>query len=432
MIRLHLLAAVVIGCVAMTSHLARSAAAAVVAGEKYELGFAYTSAYALWPGTEPNRNYAPFGVGHASTTSAFPVPSLSVPFPSVAPISGSESLTTAMYRTPHGDRLDSEFQAPIPYFYGEEIIEVSLLEGEGPAESTTEQRSMLQFDADGKAVLKFKYRAELASPDSATEFPEFAEAVTVASIQQDYPEFVPPEGYDENTRIFDAPVHQDQGVWATFALSFIDNFNFGEDETRTSRIAAYGTYNPLDGTWEDEINSFDYVELITDGQVHSVEIQLNVLTPELRQFVDFGELFDPMHPDYIDNHDTAESLFIRMWGSTGRTVVFDNFELCPLSGCGVTQLVGDFNGDMKVDAADYTVWRDNLGTNFDLNGNGDETGGSAGVVDMADYAAWKANFGNSSGAGSGAVAQVPEPASIASLMLLPGLGILRRRGMRWS
>ena len=32
---------------------------------------------------------------------------------------------------------------------------------------------------------------------------------------------------------------------------------------------------------------------------------------------------------------------------------------------------GDFNNDGKVDAADYTVWRDNLGSDFNLAGNGD-------------------------------------------------------------
>jgi hypothetical protein len=34
-------------------------------------------------------------------------------------------------------------------------------------------------------------------------------------------------------------------------------------------------------------------------------------------------------------------------------------------------LPGDYNGDGVVNAGDYTVWRDTLGTEFDLNGNGD-------------------------------------------------------------
>ena len=77
-------------------------------------------------------------------------------------------------------------------------------------------------------------------------------------------------------------------------------------------------------------------------------------------------------------------------------------------------LAGDFNGNGVVDAADYTVWRDHLGTSFNLGGNGDETGGSAGSVDQADYTLWKANFGHTaSGAGAGlGQAEVPEPGSL--------------------
>ena len=39
-----------------------------------------------------------------------------------------------------------------------------------------------------------------------------------------------------------------------------------------------------------------------------------------------------------------------------------------------TATPGDFNGDGKVDAADYTVWRDTLGSTSDLRANGDNTG----------------------------------------------------------
>jgi formylglycine-generating enzyme required for sulfatase activity len=92
-------------------------------------------------------------------------------------------------------------------------------------------------------------------------------------------------------------------------------------------------------------------------------------------------------------------------------------------------LPGDYNGDGGVDAADYTVWRDKLGSMFNLNGNGDETGGSAGVVDQADYAYWKSNFGHTSGSGSLAIGSVPEPATLALavLGLVGGLLGLRRR-----
>jgi hypothetical protein len=74
-------------------------------------------------------------------------------------------------------------------------------------------------------------------------------------------------------------------------------------------------------------------------------------------------------------------------------------------------LAGDFNDDGSVDAADYVIWRKNVGTSFDLNGNGDETGPSAGVVDQADYALWRAKFGTSAPGAAAFAAAVPEPAS---------------------
>ncbi len=96
-----------------------------------------------------------------------------------------------------------------------------------------------------------------------------------------------------------------------------------------------------------------------------------------------------------------------------RLVIASSLAVPPLG------LPGDFNGDHIVDAADYTVWRNNLGSNFALGGNGDETGGSSGLVDAADYALWKSHFGEAS-VGSGGLANtsaVPEPGSLVLLLL---------------
>jgi hypothetical protein len=77
----------------------------------------------------------------------------------------------------------------------------------------------------------------------------------------------------------------------------------------------------------------------------------------------------------------------------------------------VPQLPGDYNGDMVVDAGDYTLWRNNLGATIDsfqgADGNGD------GVVNSADYKIWKRQFGrsiqppmSSGGAGAASVESV--------------------------
>lgn len=69
-------------------------------------------------------------------------------------------------------------------------------------------------------------------------------------------------------------------------------------------------------------------------------------------------------------------------------------------------LDGDFNHDNFVDAADYTVWRDGLGAEFEL----------------ADYTRWKENFGSSQPASGAAVppSAAPEP----NALVLAILGVL--------
>ena len=86
-------------------------------------------------------------------------------------------------------------------------------------------------------------------------------------------------------------------------------------------------------------------------------------------------------------------------------------------------LDGDYNENGIIDAADYTVWRDNLGSTIP----NDPTGG---VATEADYDYWKAHFGETAGAGSGSGASaVPEPSSLCLAllaMLAMGLGSRRR------
>jgi hypothetical protein len=69
----------------------------------------------------------------------------------------------------------------------------------------------------------------------------------------------------------------------------------------------------------------------------------------------------------------------------------------------VTLLPGDFNNNGVVDAADYAVWRKGLGTTYI----------------QADYNVWRAHFGQTAGSGAGAItnAAVPEPATLALLIV---------------
>ncbi len=74
---------------------------------------------------------------------------------------------------------------------------------------------------------------------------------------------------------------------------------------------------------------------------------------------------------------------------------------------------GDYNQDGYVDAADYTVWRNTLGTSVAPFSGADGSGN--GVIDQDDYDAWKANFGAvAAGAGSASLASTPSAQSVTA------------------
>ena len=85
-------------------------------------------------------------------------------------------------------------------------------------------------------------------------------------------------------------------------------------------------------------------------------------------------------------------------------------------------LLGDYNGDGTVDAADYVVWRKGLGTTYTQD----------------DYNTWRANFGATLGSGSSSAfplppspfdSAVPEPSAfVLAAMSAAGLLLLRLVG----
>jgi hypothetical protein len=93
--------------------------------------------------------------------------------------------------------------------------------------------------------------------------------------------------------------------------------------------------------------------------------------------------------------------FADLAGGSGSGVNRDEVGIAGLRVTGIV-VVGDYNRNGVVDAADYAVWRKTDGT-------------------AAGYNAWRTNFGQpgGSGLGVGASAAVPEPAS--ALMLLMGV-----------
>ena len=101
-------------------------------------------------------------------------------------------------------------------------------------------------------------------------------------------------------------------------------------------------------------------------------------------------------------------------------------------------MAGDFNFNGRVDAADYTLWRNSLGQTggglaADADGNR--------TIDANDYSLWKTHFGESLGSGVGNVsnllttgdAAVPEPSGVLlSLVGLIAMIAAGREGSRKS
>ena len=85
----------------------------------------------------------------------------------------------------------------------------------------------------------------------------------------------------------------------------------------------------------------------------------------------------------------------------------------------VLGLDGDFNDDGFVDATDYAVWRENLGTDADLPN--DTTPPTVTSSDLTD---WQNNYGAEAAA---AATATPEPGTLGLVVLGFGLSAWRRR-----
>jgi hypothetical protein len=125
--------------------------------------------------------------------------------------------------------------------------------------------------------------------------------------------------------------------------------------------------------------------------------------------------------------NTKYRLRIRAYDTDTQTDTFSNVgvdDIAVTNGVIVQTLTGDYNGNGKVDAADYDVWRANQGTTHALTN--DPLGGTIGA---AQYNQWRAHFGQSSGSGTSTFSgsNVPEPSGIASVIVsLAGLTFVRR------
>jgi hypothetical protein len=96
-------------------------------------------------------------------------------------------------------------------------------------------------------------------------------------------------------------------------------------------------------------------------------------------------------------------------------------------------LLGDYNNNGAVDAADYVVWRNSVGqTGSGLAADSD----ASGTIDAGDYNLWRASFGRTA-AGAAAVdgrhvnGAIPEPSALVLIAsAVASINLARRRRLR--
>lgn len=172
-----------------------------------------------------------------------------------------------------------------------------------------------------------------------------------------------------------------------------------------------GGWSPLGNGWE--------VAISEPGRVSELN-PIDKLDLASNAAASLGDLFafDSLsaEEDLVFQFTLPNENFFR----TGKVVFADELTVLPQG------LQGDYNDDGFVNAADYTVWRDNLNQSAAaLNGNG--TGDGSGLVVRADYDLWVNRYGSVvGGATLSTGTAVPEPAA-AALVSLACLSALRKR-----
>lgn len=214
--------------------------------------------------------------------------------------------------------------------------------------------------------------------------------------------------YDGGARFNNAPDPENPGK--TFDQSRDALLRTGTDPDSIYNGAAYGGQD-AESLWNNLVRLHPNVSLVLSG--HQFE-DFDAFKYHL-QNGDGGNrvyemLVDPQNmasggngwirllefdPDGTTVHVKTYSPYLNQWDTSPDTHY--DIRLSPI-------LPGDFNGDLVVDAADYVAWRDGLGSRYTSE----------------DYGLWRAHFGKSAEAANAAGQAVPEPASMALMLLAMG------------
>lgn len=206
-------------------------------------------------------------------------------------------------------------------------------------------------------------------------------------------------------------------------LSF-DVFNhpeasFSSSSLLTSTTIDFGIIAEGSGTQSLPFSLFNYDGAGSPFYASDLELNLvsgsgstSVLTTDASLFSGLDQGSDLDFMALLDTSTVGEFTATYEFNLSGEDLPGDQNQLLTLTLMGEIEaagLEGDFNDDGMVDAADYTVWRNNLGlADTVLNSNGD----ASGIVDAGDYTLWSTNYGTSQPATASAI---PEPSSVILL-----------------
>jgi hypothetical protein len=193
----------------------------------------------------------------------------------------------------------------------------------------------------------------------------------------------------------------DYGIWKLG--DFAGDIDTSNPELRDTDTAAAGM-------------QFD----ITMTGADTYDLSVTPLANPANKYTHSGSLRNPGEP-----LDWIEFTFFNVVTDTGTppTTATDFYiRSMEITGPAPPGVPGDYNNNGAVDAADYVVFRDRVGTSFSLPN--ELPGVTPGQVTQEDYDAWRARFGTVSQPGS-LIANTPEPATfvfvVAAAIGLAGL-----------
>lgn len=207
-----------------------------------------------------------------------------------------------------------------------------------------------------------------------------------------------------------------------------------------SATAPGNTTAPFDATpWAIGKTSLNPGDAIPNDTTFTFTLDLNL--PGVRQYAQqaladgaLGFFLSSMHlTGELGAGGGYPQWYMKEWsGGTPATLAIDY-------SIAAATLPGDFDGNGKVEVADYQKWNADFGDAVDNAGSGSDGNGN-GIVDAADYTVWRDHFGealpsgNSSAvAGANSTSPVPEPAGVLLFTLgatVLGMGGMRRRNSK--